>query len=112
MAEEKKQDQTEQLTDNEMVPGVYRCPVCGRAFATRDELLNHEKTHLGEEVGKTGTSDSGPEETAGSISDRGGETVPWGEEHRGWTTGTGDREGGEAIGRDTPGGRNPGFSSD
>ena len=111
MTEEKNQDST-RPTDGEMVPGVYRCPVCGRAFATHDELLNHEKTHLGEQVGKTGTDDSAAAKNAGMLSDRGNETVPWGEERRGWTTGTGDREGGEGVGRDTPGGRDPGFSSD
>ncbi len=85
--------------------GPFRCPVCGRIFDNERDLLNHEKTHMGEEVGRTTASDSAPATTKGQLSDRGNQTVPWGEEHRGWTTGVGDREEGEPTGLETPGGR-------
>ncbi len=105
---QKKKPRAEQAIQQ----SAYQCPVCRETFDTQDELLAHEKTHMGEQVGKTGTSDRAVEKTKGQLSDRGDETLPWGEEQRGWTTGTGDREEGEITGRQTPGGRNSGFSSD
>ncbi len=105
-----KEKEHQARTDTET--SSFQCPICGMTFDTQDELLDHERTHMGERIGKTATSDRAPEETKGNLSDRGNETLPWGEERRGWTTGTGDREEGEITGRQTPGGRNPGFSSD
>ncbi len=92
--------------------GPFQCQYCGRTFDTREELLLHERTHRGEEVGAPGSSAAAAGENAGNLSDRGNQTVPWGEERRRWTTGSGDREEGEMTGRETPGGRNAGFSSD
>ncbi len=111
MAEEKETSQDNQSTD-QVLTSEFRGPVCGRAFDNRQELLDHERTHMGEEVGKTETSDAAAAKNAGNLSDRGNQTVPWGEERAGWTTGTGDREEGEMTGRETPGGRNSGFSSE
>ncbi len=104
--------ENEPQAEQDVQTSPFQCPVCGMTFDTQAELLDHEKTHMGERIGKTGTSDQAVEETRGKLSDRGNETLPWGEENAGWTTGTGDREEGEITGRETPGGRNPGFSSD
>ena len=90
----------------------FQCSICGRTFDTRDELLRHEKTHMGEQVGATGTSDAAAAEDAGMPTEGGEKPLPFAGERGGWTTGTGDREEGEITGRQTPGGRNAGFSGD
>ncbi len=111
MAKDEVQDKRQQA-EEDVLTSPYQCSICGMTFDTEDELLAHERTHMGERVGKTETSDQATEETSGMLSDRGNQTLPWGEERRGWTTGTGDREEGEITGRETPGGRDAGFSSD
>ncbi len=111
MAEDQVQEKREQAKED-VLTSPFQCSICGMTFDTEDELLAHERTHMGERVGKTETSDEAVDETSGNLSDRGNQTLPWGEEHTGWTTGTGDREEGEITGRQTPGGRNEGMSSD
>lgn len=111
MAKGRKKKKKQQAKQD-VTTSPYQCSICGMTLDTRSELLAHERTHIGERIGKTETSDRAAEETSGMLSDRGNQTLPWGEEHSGWTTGTGDREEGEVTGRQTPGGRNAGFSSD
>ncbi len=90
----------------------YRCPVCGEMFDTEEERDRHERTHRGEQIGAPGTSDRAADEDAGMPSEGGEKPLPFAGERGGWTTGTGDREEGEITGRQTPGGRNAGFSGD
>ncbi len=107
----KKAREDRQAGSGQTSTSPYRCPVCGETFDTRQELLNHEQTHCGEQVGATGTSDEAVEEDAGMPTE-GEKPLPFAGPRRKWTTGEGDREEGEITGRQTPGGRNPGFSGD
>ncbi len=91
----------------------FQCSICGQTFDPEDELLAHERTHMGEQVGATGTSDEASAENAGMLTGAGNEPLPFARERRRWTTGSGDREEGEMTGRETPGGRDVGgFSGD
>ncbi len=109
MAKEKKNPDAREKKPS---ASSFQCPVCGETFDTRQELYNHERTHRGEQIGGPGTSDRASQEDAGNLTEGGEKELPFAGERGGWTTGTGDREEGELTGRETPGGRNAGFSGD
>ncbi len=108
----RKPGKKKEAKPNTPLTAEFQCPICGETFDTKEELTFHERTHRGEQVGAPGTSDRAPEENAGMMAGEDDKSLPFAGPNRKWTTGTGDREEGEITGRQTPGGRNAGFSGD